>query len=97
MSKTTLSKEKYEERFWQRYGANLPNNVLGYGPDKPFVPPIKEPKSILGWIDRRTLLKNTNGPLTLFFDHTLWEMLASTGNGDVLDTRWYNNANAAGS
>ena len=26
----------------------------------------------------------------------MWAMLAGTGNGDVWDTQWYNNADAAG-
>ena len=38
----------------------------------------------------------SKGPLIDFFGTTFWSMLASTGNGDVFDTQWYNNADAAG-
>ena len=60
-----------------------------------FIPPLKEPTTILAWIDRHYLL-TLNNPFDYFFKFTLWDLIQSTGNGDVWDTHWYNNAHAAG-
>ena len=35
-----LSKEEYEDRFWQRYDSARFKNALGYGKKNPFIPPL---------------------------------------------------------
>ena len=92
-----LNKIEYEERFWQRYGTHLPDNIIGYGKDKPWIPPLQTPTTLIGYIDRRELLLETWGPLVYFMKKTMWELLENVGKGDVWDLYWYNNPEAVGS
>ena len=46
------SKEKYESRFWDNYEPNDPENIVGYGVNKPWLPPIANPDSLLTIYDR---------------------------------------------
>ena len=51
-SKTGLTKDEYERRFWQRYESFQPTNAVGYGKDKPFIPPLVQPGLLITFIDR---------------------------------------------
>merc|ERR1712100_178192 len=84
-----------DDRFPQRYDSGWPNNVLGYGANNPWIPPLERPTTLLGWIDRHLVVLLTC-PLMYFFTNTLWIMLANTYNGDFLDGYWYNNAQTVG-
>ena len=84
------------DRFPQRYDSGWPYNVLGYGEGNPWIPPLEEPVTLLGLIDRHVMVTETGGPFAYFFMHTFWIMLFNTYNGDFLDGYWYNNAETVG-
>jgi len=69
-------------------------NVVGYGVDNPFIPPITKPVTVMDWIDRYFLVM---GHSAVF----LWEFwlawMINWDDGDKADTYIYNNAHAAGS
>jgi len=75
-------------------------NAIGYGPDKPFTPPLMRPEgeksSLLEMLDRNYLLGHSGGPVFGFLT-TLWpSIIANLANGDSADGFVYNNAVAAG-
>ena len=67
-----ISKIEYEERFWQSFGTHLPDNVIGYGPDRPWIAPLKNPNTLLAKIDRHILTSETGGPMIYLLMHTGW-------------------------
>lgn len=86
--------EQFKNRFWINMKKDGPMNIPGYGPSRPWVPPIQTPKSILTIYDRFWITTmNQYSPLIVGF----FSWLANTGSGDSWDGYWYNNAVAAGS
>ena len=72
---------------------------MGYGPDKPYVPPLENPQTIFGVIERHELLYDTGASWNWWFflfslPFMMW--LKGVGNGDSDDLYWYNNSIAEG-
>ena len=70
-------------------------NVLGYGPNNPYIPPLVNPRWLLSVLDRRVLLTFTFPLITYMMAG--WSFWTGLGNGDSYDGFFYNNAGAAGS
>lgn len=92
--KYNASKDKYESRFWDNYKATDTENIVGFGVNKPWIPPIANPESLLTIYDRFVLTSETMGnPLFITLD--TW--IKGYGPGDSWDGYFYNNAKASGS
>ena len=91
----TISQQDYEKRFNQRYELDDPENVIGYGVNNPYLPPLNMPTWLLSVLDRHLLLSMS---LLIYVSiqgfNAFWVGL---GNGDTWDGFWYNNPAAAGS
>ena len=72
------------DRFPHRYDSGWPYNVLGYGEQNPWIPPLEEPLTLLGLIDRHMVVTLTGCPILYFFMNTLWILLFNTYNGDAI-------------
>jgi len=81
---------------WQPRGEGYPHNIIGYGKENPFIPPLRKPETLIGAIDRHTVIQMTGGPFLYFFMHTMWDIFDVLGTGDALDGYWYNNSTAIG-
>ena len=87
------SKKKYEARFWDRFQPHDGQNIPGYGVDNPWIPPIRNPESLITIYDRWTLTSRFGyNPLIVAF----WSMVIHLASGDSWDGYWYNNWAAAG-
>lgn len=71
-------------------------NVVGYGADNKYIPPITHPSTVLEVYDKYALTMGTN-PLTAFWSFYLGSWLPGWQDGDGEDKYLYNNAGAAGS
>lgn len=91
----TISDLSFNQR-WQQNGKGWPENILGYGAGNAWIPPLVEPKTLLGVIDRHEMIRFTGGPMIYFMMFTFWEILFNIGNGDAWDGYWYNNSRAVG-
>ena len=87
---TELTRTEYEERFWQRWGADYKTNFLGFGVGNPWEPPILKPTTFLTAWDKHWL--------TIKWNNSLWALIvgffgwfSNLGNGDSFDLYWYNN------
>ena len=72
---------------------------MGYGPNKPYVPPLESPETIFGVMERHDLLyeSGTGWNWWFFFVSMPFMMwLNAVGNDDADDLYWYNNAIAEG-
>ena len=72
---------------------------MGYGPEKPFVPPLENPQTIFGVMERHDLLYESGAAWNWWFflfslPFMMW--LNGVGTGDSDDLYWYNNAMAEG-
>ena len=68
-------------------------NVLGYGPLNPYVPPLSQPQQAVTETERiflLTLFYLIQVPHSLFIAFTVW------WSGDLVDGHWYNNSAVAG-
>jgi hypothetical protein len=83
-----------DARFPQREGL-WPLNMNGYGEANPWIPPLAEPKTLLGMIDRHLVVGHNSNPIDYFLvtSLTLWLFPAT---GDANDGYWYSNAETAG-
>lgn len=81
---------------WTPRGEGYPHNIIGYGKENPFIPPLKEPQTLLGVIDRHHVIELTGGPIIYFFMHTMFELINVLGTADLFDGYWYNNPKAIG-
>lgn len=68
-------------------------NIPGYGPSRPWEPPIKTPETIIAIFDRYELTETWQA-LPFIVAFTSW--LDNFGSGDSWDGYWYNNAKASG-
>ena len=73
---------------------NANENVLGYGPDNPYQPPLYVPPWLLSILDRHVLL-TFNVPL-VSWSQAIYAFWVGIGNGDSWDGFFYNNSTAAG-
>lgn len=89
-----ISKDLYEKRFWQRTDSKEALNVVGYGADSKYIPPITKPATLLQWWDKYvcTLKYDPFGALINYY-----LKMSINGGGDHEDKFLYNNAKAAGS
>ena len=87
-----LTQAEYEERFNQRWTTDAKFNVLGYGADNIFVPPLRDPKWLLSEIDRYDLL-SLSLPIAPFFSESF---ISALGYYSLWTGFWYNNMDAAG-
>ena len=92
---TTITQEEYEKKWYQRFHTNAPENVVGYGPDNRYIPPLFNPDWMLSIFERHTLL-TFSFPL-LEISGTFTSLVNGLGNGDTYDGYFYNSAGAAGS
>lgn len=81
---------------WTPRGEGYPQNIIGYGMDNPYIPPLQQPKTLLGAIDRHEVIRWTGGPMMYFFMYTMFDILNVLGTGDIWDGYWYNNQRAIG-
>ena len=51
-----LTKEEYEEKWGQRWKLAEDENVLGYGPENPYIPPLTRPTWLLSVFDRHVIV-----------------------------------------
>ena len=87
-------RQRYEARFWDNFKPDDEENIAGYGVNKPWIPPIKTPKSLIAIYDRWTLIRQLQSNPILV---SLWSWILFMSTGDSWDGYWYNNAEAAGS
>jgi hypothetical protein len=89
-----VDKNKYEARFWYNYNDDDPENIVGYGVNKPWVPPIKTPESLIAIWDRYSLV-------AFPISNPFWEGVSAWAEGlgtqDSPDGYWYANSAASGS
>ena len=96
-----LDPQVWDERFkWNFNQDGLVNNA-GYGPERPYIPPLQNPSTIYGLQERHDLLIQTGSIWSisnLMFITSLPFMifLQGYGKGDSQDRFWYNNAYAEG-
>ena len=88
------SEEDYENRWMQRKDMTAGENVLGYGPNKKFRPPLYNPQWMLSIIERHWLL-TTHLPL-FEWGGVLGAFVNGLMNGDSFDGYFYNSPGAAG-
>ena len=91
--------DTWNERFkWVR-DKTTDLNRAGYGPSNPYIPPLRNPDTLLGFLERHEELIRTgftwNGGL-FFFSQPFMIMWNGVGNGDAFDLYWYNNYQAEG-
>ena len=96
-----LKEEEWKERFKWNFDQEGLNNNAGYGPDKPYIPPLQNPSTIYGLQERHDLLLETGDIWSInnFFFITSLPFaifLEGLGQGDSQDRFWYNNAYAEG-
>ena len=56
---TTLPEEVWDDRFKWNFNQTGLFNHAGYGPDKPYIPPLQNPSTIYGLQERHDLLIET--------------------------------------
>lgn len=88
------TKEKYESRFWDNFKPTDPENIAGYGVNKPWTPPISNPDTLLTIYDRY-MLTSMEGYMP--FLHAIMAWSHGFGPGDSWDGFFYNNPEASGS
>ena len=71
-----------------------PDNVVGYGPDNRFQPPLFNPDWMLSIMERHILLTFTFPLITI--GGTTTSIINGLTNGDAYDGYYYNSAGAAG-
>ena len=73
--------------------------MAGYGPMNPYIPPLRNPTTLIAYLERHEELINTgfswNGGL-FFFSMPFMIKWHGIGNGDSFDLYWYNNHIAEG-
>lgn len=47
---------QYEDRFYYARNKSLELNHAGYGPANPYIPPLQNPTSLFGVVERHNLL-----------------------------------------
>lgn len=94
LSEFNASWEQYEKRFWYNYNPDDPENIPGYGVNKPWVPPISEPDSLITIYDRY-LLSGDWQSWPIILGAVAWA--EGFGNADSWDGYWYANKEASGS
>ena len=91
--------ETWNERFKYAINPLTETNKAGYGPDRPYIPPLRNPTTLVGFLERHEEFIRTgfewNGGL-FFFSLPFMIMWYGVGNGDSFDLYWYNNADAEG-
>ena len=96
-----IDEYEWKKRFkWNFEHDGLYNNA-GYGPDRPYIPPLQNPSTIYGLQERHNLLLETGDVWAInrfFFFTSLPFMifLGGLGKMDSQDRFWYNNAYAEG-
>lgn len=94
---TDLTPEQFKAQFWDfKQRDNVDTNAIGYGPDKPFTPPLQADGTILQTLDKNYLLNHSGGPVMAFLGTYWTAFVANFGNGDTADNFIYNNALVAG-
>ena len=94
-----LPDDEWEKRFYYATHVTTAKNRIGYGPEKPYVPPLENPQTLFGVIERHDLLYDTGSSWNWWFflfslPFMMW--VNGVGNGDSDDLYWYNNAMAEG-
>ena len=94
-----LPQEEWNKRFYNAINKDTRSNRAGYGPDKPFIPPLQNPQTVYAVIERHELLYETGNAWNWYyflFSVPFMAFLNGVGNGDSSDWYWYNNAEAEG-
>ena len=94
-----LPQEEWDKRFYYATNPATPANRLGYGVDKPYIPPLENPQTIFAVMERHDILYETGTAWNWWFflfslPFMMW--LDGHANGDADDLYWYNNAMAEG-
>lgn len=93
ITKWSYTPEEYNNRFWVGMDKTGPENIPGYGPENPYIPPIYMPESLITIYDRWLLTSQwKHNPIILGIE--AW--VDHIGTGDSWDGYWYNNAEASG-
>ena len=84
---STLAQEDWDDRFQWNFKHYSEVNHAGYGPEKPYIPPLQNPSTIYGLQERHDLLLETGSVWSLnnfFFITSLPFMifLEGLGKGD---------------
>lgn len=88
-----MNAEEYAARFWKDMKKDGPMNIPGYGPSRPYVPPIQKPETLIAIYDKWMITDEWgSNPLWVGF----WAWVYNLPSGDGWDGFWYNNAKAAG-
>ena len=96
-----LDQAEFDKRFKWNFNKDGDLNHAGYGPKKPYVPPLQNPTTIYGLQERHDLLIESgtiwalSSPF-LFFGQPFLIFWNGMGNGDTQDRFWYNNAMCEG-
>ena len=83
------------QKRWSSSNQSEGLNVIGYGNSNPWEPPLKEPETLLGVIDRHIMTAWTGGPI-YWFGYIFYGFMNYLIIGDSLDGFWYNNPEAVG-
>ena len=96
-----LDQQEWDERFKWNFNQTGSVNLAGYGPERPYIPPLQNPSTIYGLQERHDLLIQTGsiwslGNLMFITGLPFMIFLEGLGKGDSQDRFWYNNAWAEG-
>lgn len=83
-----IPEDKYHAAFWYEYDAEEPENIPGFGVNRPWVPPLKQPDSLITLFDRYMLVGFTTNPLL----EAVIAYLYGFGTKDSWDGYFYSNA-----
>ena len=97
----TITKKEWDDRFKWNFDFKGNVNHAGYGPDRPYVPPLQNPSTIYGLQERHDLLMASGSVWALKDFLFVWALpfmifIEGLGKGDTQDRYWYNNAYAEG-
>lgn len=97
----TITKKEWDDRFKWNFDFKGNVNHAGYGPDRPFVPPLQNPSTIYGLQERHDLLMDSGSVWALQDFLFVWALpfmifIEGLGKGDTQDRYWYNNSYAEG-
>ena len=69
-----LSQEEWDKRFKWNFNKDGEVNHAGYGPNKPYVPPLENPTTIYGLQERHDILLSTGSIFAISNPLIFWGM-----------------------
>ena len=94
-----LPQAEWDKRFYNAVHKDTRSNRAGYGPDKVYIPPLQNPQTVFGIIERHDLLYEMGNAWNWYyflFSLPFMAFMNGVGNDDSDDWYWYNNAMAEG-